>query len=202
MVFVHTLPKDDISSTWSSTGSIPTEVLHLEDDDYDLDFPSYPPNFPRFLVFLPRRGDLVLNVSNDEPAAYDETDNQRQQCEQHNANRAKRQAHEEEERQRLHPQNLNNVFHMVGNQQVFKTSSANVVVAIANLERLPDTLEYQDIRFNIRAHLIAAMGHTVELVKQAQVATYTSVTSSRSHRSRISEHPGSSHRNNSPPDDV
>jgi len=47
---------------------------------------------------------------------------------------------------------------MVGNQQVFKTPSANVAVAMANLDRLLDTLEYQDARTNIRAHLITTMG--------------------------------------------
>jgi len=47
---------------------------------------------------------------------------------------------------------------MVENQQVFKTPSANVAVTMANLERLPNMLEYQDVRTNIRAHLIAAMG--------------------------------------------
>jgi hypothetical protein len=33
---------------------------------------------------------------------------------------------------------------MVGNQQVFKTLSANMAVLMANLERLLDTREYQD----------------------------------------------------------
>lgn len=56
---------------------------------------------------------------------------------------------------------------MVGNQQVFKTPSAYVSIAMANLERLPDTLEYQDVWSNIRAHLIAIMGQTVELAKRA-----------------------------------
>ena len=56
---------------------------------------------------------------------------------------------------------------MVGNQQVFKTPNANMAVAMANLERLPNTPEYQDIRSNIRAHLIAAMGQTVELAKRS-----------------------------------
>ena len=53
MVSVHTLPEDDTSSTQSSTGSIPTKDLHLEDDDYNMDFPPYPLGFPRFPIFLP-----------------------------------------------------------------------------------------------------------------------------------------------------
>jgi hypothetical protein len=31
---------------------------------------------------------------------------------------------------------------MVGNQQVFKTPSANVAISMVNLERLPNTPEY------------------------------------------------------------
>jgi len=60
MVFVRTLPEDNTASTNSSTGSVPTKVLHPEDKVYDLDLPPYPPGFPRFPVFPPRRGDLVL----------------------------------------------------------------------------------------------------------------------------------------------
>ena len=36
---------------------------------------------------------------------------------------------------------------------MFKTPSANVAVAMVNLDRLPDTPEYQDVRTNIRALL-------------------------------------------------
>ena len=74
----------------SSTGSIPTEVLHTEDDDYVTDLPLYPPVFSCFLVFPPRQGDLVLNVSNNEPVLDGETDDQRQQREQRNTDRAQR----------------------------------------------------------------------------------------------------------------
>jgi len=51
MVSIYIVPENDTSSTQSSTGSVPTEVLHLEDDEYDMDFPPYPLGFPRFLVF-------------------------------------------------------------------------------------------------------------------------------------------------------
>jgi len=135
MVFVYTLLEDGTSSTRSSTKSIPTEVLHLKGDDYDLDFPPHPLGFPHFLVFLPQRGDLVLNVSNNEPVADGEIDDQRQHREQRNADQAQRRAYEEEEHQSwLHPQNLNNALDMVGNQQVFKTPSTNVAITMANLE--------------------------------------------------------------------
>ena len=96
MVSVHTLPEDNTASTNSSTGSIRTEVLHPEDESYDLDLPPYPPGFPCFPVFPPLRGDLVLNVSNDEPVRDGETNDQRQQCEQCNVDRAKRRAEEQQ----------------------------------------------------------------------------------------------------------
>ena len=51
---------------------------------------------------------------------------------------------------------------MVRNQQVYKTPSANIAIAMANSDRLPDAPEYQDIRANIRAHMTAAMGHVTE----------------------------------------
>ena len=155
MVSIRTLPEDKTNSTDSSTGSVPTEVLHPEDKGYDLDLPLYPLGFSRFPIFPPRRGDLVFNVSNDEPVVDGETDKQRQQREQRNVDRAQRRA--DEERQ-LIPNNLDDGFDMVGNQQVFKTPSANVAVAMANLDRLLDTPEYQDVRSNIWAHLITAMG--------------------------------------------
>ena len=54
MVSIRTLPDDKATSTNSSTGSIPIEVLHPEDEDYDLDLPPYPPGFSHFPVFPPR----------------------------------------------------------------------------------------------------------------------------------------------------
>ena len=199
MVYVHILPEDDTASTNSSTGSVPTEVLHPEDEDYDLDLLPYPPGFPRFLVFPPRRGDLILNVTNDEPVLDGEIDEQRQQREQRNADHAQQRV--EEEQRQLVPNNLDDAFDMVGDQQVFKTPSANVVVAMANLDRLPDTPEYQGVRTSIRAHLIAAMGQTTDLLRRAQALSYTVVTSDQTHQSRASPRPGTHHRSRSPDDD-
>ena len=113
MVSIRTLPEDKTNSTNSSTGSVPTEVLRPEDEDYDLDLPPYPLGFSRFSVFPPRRGDLVLNVSNDEPVVDGETDKQRQQHEQRNADRAQQRA--DEEQRQLVPNNLDDAFDMVRN---------------------------------------------------------------------------------------
>ena len=51
MVSIRTLPEDKTNSTNSSIGSIPTEVLHPEDEDYNLDLPPYPRVFPTFRSF-------------------------------------------------------------------------------------------------------------------------------------------------------
>jgi len=53
MVSIRTLPENNTASTHSSTGSIPTEVLHPKDEDYDMNLPPYPPGFSRFQFFLP-----------------------------------------------------------------------------------------------------------------------------------------------------
>jgi hypothetical protein len=47
--------------------------------------------------------------------------------------------------------------------QVFRTLSANVVVAMANLDRLPDTPENHAVRKDIKAYLTVVMGKTVKL---------------------------------------
>ena len=59
--------------------------------------------------------------------------------------------------------------------------------------------EYQDIWTSIRAHLIAAMGQTTDLLRRTQAISYTEVTSDWSHRSQASPRP-SGHRRNSSPD--
>ena len=62
IVSVHTRPEDNTASTNSSTSSVPTEVLHPEDEDYDLDLLPYPPGFPRFPVF-PLVEEIWLSMS-------------------------------------------------------------------------------------------------------------------------------------------
>jgi hypothetical protein len=88
---------------------------------------------------------MVLNVSNDEPTVMGETNEQRQLHEQRNADHAEHRQHEVEEeearRKGARPRDLANAFDRVGDRQVFRTPSANVAVAMANLDRLPDTLE-------------------------------------------------------------
>ena len=193
MVTIRELRDGQASSTNSSTGSVPTEVINTEDEDYDLDLPSHPPGFPRFPVFPPRRGDIVFNVSADEPVVDGETDEQRQLREQRNADRARRRADEQ-----IPPHNLNDAFDMVGDQPVYKTTSANVAVAMANLDRLPNAPECQGVRTSIRANLIAAMGQTATLLKRVQDVSYTEAASDQTNRSRASPSPSGHHRSRSP----
>jgi len=180
MVTIRELRDGQASSTNSSTGSVPTEVINSEDEDYDLDLPPYPPGFSRFPIFPPQRGDIVFNISADEPAVDGETDEQRQLREQCNADRARRRA--DEERQ-VPPHNLSDAFDMVGDQPVYKTPSANVAVAMANLDRLPDTPECRGVRSSVRAHLIAAIGQTATLLKRVQAVSYTEASSDQTNRS-------------------
>ena len=87
---------------------------------------------------------------------------------------------------------------MVGDLPVYKTPSANVVVAMANLDRLPDTPECQGVRSSIRAHQIASMGETATLLKRVQAVSYTEVSSDQSHRSRTSPRPSGRRHSHSP----
>ena len=59
---------------------------------------------------------------------------------------------------------------MVGDQPVYKTPSANVAVAMANLDRLPNTPKCQGVRSSVRAHLIAVMGQTATLLKESKLS--------------------------------
>lgn len=163
---VRTLPEDGVSST-GSTRSVHTEARHLDDDEYDHDPLPYPPGFSLIPRFLPRRGDMVLNISNDEPVVAGETDEQRQLHEQHNVDRAQRRQHEAKEEEACHrgprPPDLADAFNRGGDRPVFRTPSANVAIAMANLDRLPDTPENHAVCEDIKAYLITAMGQTVEL---------------------------------------
>ena len=89
----------------------------------------------------------------------------------------------------------------MGDKQVFRTPSANVAVAMATMQRLPNTPETQAVRDEIQAYLTAAMAQTAEIINQAR-APSVSVESSHSHqyssRSQPPNQRGS--RNNDPSD--
>jgi hypothetical protein len=70
------LLEDDTSSSGSTrTPTTPAGT----DQEYDLDLP--PPGFGPIPRFPPRRGNMMFNVSNDEPMVKGETDQQRQERE-------------------------------------------------------------------------------------------------------------------------
>jgi hypothetical protein len=74
----------------------------------------------------------------------------------------------------LQGRNLNDAFDMVGNRPVFKTPSANVVVAIESLKQLPDTPKIQNIQEDLQAYIQAAMVQTNELAVGPSASGVTS----------------------------
>jgi hypothetical protein len=172
-VSIHTTQTDSRLSLGSSTASdknTQTMVLHHVSSSYEEML--HPPGFPRISAFPPRRGAMINVVSQDEdPPTRGETDQQRRERQQCNADRAQHRIDEDTclaqqqadrdqqeadavaRRNRLQGRNLNDAFDMVGNRPVFKTPSANVAVAIESLKRLPDTLEIQNIREDLQAYL-------------------------------------------------
>ena len=89
---------------------------------------------------------MINVVSNDEPPAVGETEQERIAREARNIDRfnhrqIEAEAEEEARRIRVQPRDLNNAFDRVGDKQVFRAPSANVVVAMATMQWLPNTLE-------------------------------------------------------------
>ena len=78
---VHTVQEGDSgsSSSIASNAFVHIELQHHDDEgvEYDLDIPDHAPVYPRFPSFPPRRGDLINVVSNDEPPAVGETEQER-----------------------------------------------------------------------------------------------------------------------------
>ena len=127
---------------------------------------------------------MIHVVSNDEPPAVGETEQERTACKARNIDRFNHQqieaeADQEARRIRVQPCDLNDAFDRVGDKQVFQTPSANVAIAMATMQRLPNTLETQVVRDDIQAYLTAAMAQTAEMVNQAR-APSVSVKSSHS----------------------
>ena len=76
---------------------------------------------------------MINAISNDEPPAVGETEQERLAREARNIDRfnrrqAEAEAEEEARRIRVLPRDLNNAFDRVGDKQVFRTPSANVAV--------------------------------------------------------------------------
>ena len=90
---VHTVQEGDSSSSSgiASNASVHTELQHHDNEgvEYDLDIPDHTPGFPQFPSFPPRRGDLIHVVSNDEPPAVGETEQERTAREARNIGKSK-----------------------------------------------------------------------------------------------------------------
>ena len=105
---------------------------------------------------------MINVVSNDEPPAVGEIEQERLAREARNIdrfNRRQAEAKAEEEARciRFQPRDLNNAFDRVGEKQVFRTPSANVTVAMATMQRLPNIPEIQAIHDDVQAYLTAAI---------------------------------------------
>ena len=91
---IHIVQEGDSSSSSgiTSNASIHTELQHHEDHGvkYDLDLLDHALGFSQFPSFLPRRGDLIHVVSNDEPLAVGETEQERTAREARNIDRFNR----------------------------------------------------------------------------------------------------------------
>ena len=101
-------------------------------------------------------------VSNDEPPTVGEIEQERTAREARNINRfnhrqIEAEADQEAWRIRVQPRDLNDAFDRVGDKQVFRTPSANVAIAMATMQRLPNTPETQAVHDEIQAYLMAAM---------------------------------------------
>ena len=81
---------------------------------------------------------MINVVSNDEPPAVDEIEQERlarkaRNIDWFNRQQIEAEAEEEAQRIRVQPRDLNNAFDRVGDKQVFRTPSANIAVAMATM---------------------------------------------------------------------
>ena len=82
---------------------------------------------------------MINVISNDEPPAVGETEQERlareaRNIDQFNRRQAEAEAEEEARCIRLQPRDLNNAFDRVGEKQVFRTPSTNVAVAMTTMQ--------------------------------------------------------------------
>jgi hypothetical protein len=166
-----TIPKESTGSTESHG----TSYTHTLIDPYGQEFPTFPPGF----------GGAVFAVSNDEPPRDGETDQERVAREERNADRRAWRVDLENAKedaadagvggQRDIHRDLTDAFDMCDNQQVFKTLSANISVAMNELNKLPESPALDAVK----AYLKAA---TIQVNERRTPAPSASTT--RSHRQR------------------
>jgi hypothetical protein len=172
--------REDLLSTIleESTGSTKSHGISYTRtliDPYGQEFLAFPPGF----------GGTVFAVSNDEPPHDGETNQERVAREERNADRRARRVDLENAEEDAAgagvggqcdiSHDLADAFDMCNNQQVFKTPSANIVVAMNELNKLPKSSALDAVK----AYLKAA---TVQVNERSTPAPSASTT--RSHRQR------------------
>ena len=135
----------------SNDPSLPTESLHnilnKSLDDYSEGSTKTVPSCP---AFPPGFGGMIFHISHDSITKDGETAEER---EAHLAKKASRQHHRDAEAAQgadedgrglpRHQRNLEEAFDMVGDQPVYQTPSANLVVAFNELDKLPHSPEVE-----------------------------------------------------------
>jgi hypothetical protein len=179
VVEIRQIKEDSLSTILEeSTGSTrPHGTNHTRTliDPYGEDFPAFPLGF---------RG-VVFTVSNDEPPRDGKTDQERAAREERNADRRAQRVDLDNAKEdtanagadglRDIHRDLVDAFDMCDNQQVFKTPSINIVVAMNELNKFPESLALDAVK----AYLKAA---TVQINERRTPAPSASTT--RSHRQR------------------
>jgi hypothetical protein len=147
---LSTIPEEGTGST-DSHGTNHTRTLI---DSYGQEFLAFPPGF----------GGAVFAVSNDEPPCNGETNQERVAREERNTDRrAQRVDLENTEEdaadvaaggQRDIRHDLTDAFDICDNQQVFKTPSANIVVAMNELNNLLESPALNAIKTYLKAAIV------------------------------------------------
>jgi hypothetical protein len=176
MVDIRQIRHDSLSTIQEegtgSTDSHGTRYTRTLIDPYGQEFSTFPPDF----------GGAVFAISNDEPSSDRETDQERIAREERNADRrAWRVDLENAEEdaavggQRDIYRDLTDAFDMRDNQQVFKTPSANIAVAMNELNKLPESPALDVVKACLKAA-------TVQVNERCTPTP--SASSTRSHRQR------------------
>jgi hypothetical protein len=154
IVDIRQIKQDSLSTILEegtgSTDSHGTNYTHLI-DSYGQEFPAFPPGF----------GGAIFAVSNDEPPRDGETDQERIAREERNTDRTTRRVDLENAKedaaaggQRDIRHDLTDAFNMCDNQQVFKTPSANIVVVMNKLNKLPESPTLDAVKAYLKAAIV------------------------------------------------
>jgi hypothetical protein len=119
---LSTIPEEHSESTGST---------HAITNPYEKEFPAFPADF----------GGAIFAISADQPSREWETDQERADQVERNANcmahRVERENAKYAKERRPIQHDLVDAFDMYGNQQVHKTPSANIAIAMNELAKLP-----------------------------------------------------------------